>query len=369
MYFLGLASNLKGKTAHHLFTFGKKRDSESLKSYLAGIFDAEVKNVALTSNGRSALCLTLKSLIPENSEVVLNGFTCRAVLVAIREANCTPVFADIDEKTLNFTPKTLESLLESHKNIKAVIIQNTLGNTVDIKKFESIAKKHHLALIEDLAHCVGQKYPDGRLVGSVGNAAALSFGKGKVLDTSTGGALILRTPAVFPQKYPKKHPRFSSNFRARWYPVFGTIIRALYRVHLNKYLTALLLKLHFIERSADAPLDLTRRPAHWQSKLILEQLEKMPKSPTKIRSFDLVENRDVLLKTLRKKGFVFGEIWYDTPVSPARYYKNSGFDEKACPIATEVAKTIINLPSWYEKSALAPAEKLIIKHKKETNHD
>lgn len=369
MYFLGEASNLTGKTAHHFFTIGKKQDSENLKNYLAKTFDANTENIALTQNGRSALCLALKSLVPKNSEVVLNGFTCHAVLAAIRGANCIPVFADIESKTLNFTPKTLEKLLETHKNIKAVIIQNTLGNAVKIEKFEKIAKKNNLILIEDLAHCVGQKYPDGRLVGSVGDASALSFGKGKVLDTTTGGALVLRKTPISPQTFPKKHPYFSTNFRARWYPVFGKIIRALFRIRLNKYFTAFLLKLHLIERSADAPLDLNHRLAHWQSKLVLEYLKKVQKSPKKIRSFDFVENREELLNKLRKNGFIFDEIWYDTPVSPARYYKTSGFDEKSCPTSVAVADTIINLPSWYQKSDLEVAEKIINDHKKENKHD
>lgn len=364
MIFLGEASNYKGKVCHHLFTRGRKKDSESLKSYLAGIYKTEVKNVMLTANGRSALCLGIKSLIPENSEIVLNGFTCRAVLVAIREANCTPIFADIEKKTLNYTPETLEQLLKTHKNIKAFIIQNTLGNVVDIKKFEKIAKENNLAIIEDLAHCTGQRYSDGRLAGSVGDITALSFGKGKTLDTVTGGALVLRKPAENPQKPPRKHPKFSQNYRARKYPLFGIFIRASFRLHLNKILTGGLLKLHLIERSADAPLDLIHRPAHWQAKLTLEQLEKMPKNPEPIRKFHLVNNREELLEKLKKNGYNFDEIWYDVPVSPARYYKNSGFDEKSCPIATEVAKEIINLPSWVEKSKLKQAEKIIKEYEK-----
>lgn len=364
MIFLGEASNYKGKVCHHLFARGRKKDSESLKSYLAGIYGTEIKNIALTANGRSAICLALKSLIPENSEVVLNGFTCRAVLVAIREANCTPVFADIEKATLNYNPETLEKLLKIHKNVKAIVIQNTLGNTVDIKKFEKIAKDNNLIIIEDLAHCTGQHYPDGRLVGSVGDATALSFGKGKTLDTITGGALILRKNPITLQKFPKKHPKFAQNFRARFYPFFGIFIRASFHLHLNKIYIGALLKLHFIERSADAPLDLTHRPAHWQAKLVLEQLEKIPKNPEPIRKFLFVNNREELLKKLKKNGYNFDEIWYDVPVSPARYYKNSGFDEKSCPVATEVAKEIINIPTWIEKSKLKQAEKIIKEYQK-----
>lgn len=364
MLFLGAASNLKGKTLKHTFAFGTKKDSENLISALADRYGTEKENIALVSNGRSALSLALKNLVEKGSEVVLCGFTCHAVLVAIKSAGLTPVFADIEEKTLNFTPETLKSLLKSHKNIKAIIIQNTLGNPVDIRPFEKIAKENNLVVIEDLAHCTGVFYPDGREVGSVGDAAALSFGKGKSIDTTTGGAVVLKNPKK-PLKAPGKRQGLSRTLRARFYPFFGNIIRASFRLHLNKIVTGGLLKLHFIERSADAPLDLDSRLTHWQAKLAKNQLDSLKKQGRKpIRDFELVENREELLKKLKKAGFNFDEIWYDTPVSPARYYKKSGFDEKLCPTSTEVAKKIINLPTWYEKRELKPALEIIKEHKK-----
>lgn len=362
MIFLGVASNLKGKALHHLFTHGRKKDSLALKNYLLKQYNA--KTAILAANGRSALCLGLKTLVPKGSEVVLNGFTCHAVLVAIKSAGLKPVFADIDEKTLNYTPETLEKLLKTHQNIRAFIIQNTLGNPVEIEKFEQIAEKYNLKLVEDIAHCAGQKYPDGSLVGSIGDAVAFSFGKGKSIDTITGGALIFREIPENLPKNPEKKPKFSQNFRARFYPLFGGLIRASFNLHLNKFLTGTLLKLHFIERSADAPLDLSRRPAHWQSKLALEQFKKLPKNPKPIREFCLVNNRDELLKKLRKNGYIFDEIWYDVPISPARYYKKTGFDEKACPIATRVSKEIINLPTWVNETKLKTAKKIIKEHQK-----
>lgn len=363
-YFLGKAINYKGKIAHHFFTHGSKSDSEALKSYLAGRYDAEVKNVALTANGRSALCLAIKTLVPENSEIVMNGFTCYAVIQAIREANCTPVFADISTEDLNYTPETLEKLLKSHKNIKGFIIQNSFGNTVDIAAFEQIAKKHSLIIIEDMAHAVGQKYPDGRIVGSVGDAATFSFGKGKTLDTISGGALVIRKNLPEPIKIPKKTQKFSSSLRARWYPIFGAFMRALIPFHLSGPLTRLLLKFHWIERSADAPVDLEHRPAHFQAKLALEQLENFPKNPPKIREYAFVNNREDVLKKLAKNGYLFDEFWFETPIAPARFYQNSGFDESACPNATEVAKSIINLPTYYSKTALRPAIKIIEENQK-----
>lgn len=366
MIFLGEASNYRGKILHHLLATGKESDANALKSYLSKRYKSENSSVALTVNGRSALCLALKSLVPPHSEVVVNAFTCHAVLVAIRGAKCIPVFADIEEKTLNYTPETLEKLLKHSHNIRAIIVQNTLGYPVDIRPFESLTKKYNLKLIEDLAHCASRIYPDGRECGTVGDATCLSFGKGKSIDTITGGTLILHN-ANKKIIFPSQKPRFADTFRARFYPVFGALLRALYHIHLNKPLAFLLQKLHFIERSADSPLDLTRRLSYWQSKLALESLKSSKPTKEPLRSFYLVNNREELLNSLRKSGYVFDEFWYEVPISPARYYPPAGFNESYYPVAASVSRRIINLPTWYEKDKLKTAKKLIEDHKNANN--
>jgi dTDP-4-amino-4,6-dideoxygalactose transaminase len=39
------------------------------------------------------------------------------------------------------------------------------------------------------------------------------------------------------------------------------------------------------------------------------------------------------------------DIWYDVPVSPVRFYHKAHYVEENCPVAVEVAKRIINLPT------------------------
>lgn len=374
MLFLGEASNFRGRVAHHLFATGTQRDSERLISYLASRYSAPSENIVLTTTGRSALALALKSLVPKGSAVVISGFTCHAVLVALRAAGCTPVFADIEESSLNYTPDTLEKLLKSDKNIRAFILQNTLGNPVDVRPFEKLARAHNLVLIEDMAHCAGRLYPDGREIGTVGDAACFSFGKGKSIDTITGGAVLLRKNpenpknAQKPLSTPNNPPKLSSSLRARFYPFFGTLLRASFHLGLNRYLAGALLRLHWIERSADAPLDLSRRLSHWQARLALEEFQKLSPTSRPLRTFDLVDDRPALLQKLRRAGYVFDEFWYEVPISPARYYSRSGFDETACPVATSVSRRIINLPTHYPDSALAPARKIITEHKKQSTH-
>ena len=366
-YFLGNAANYSRKERlQHTFTIGHHSDRTALCSFLAQKYQAKDENSAiLTKNGRSALCLALKSTINRGSTVIVNGFTCHAVLEAIKAAGMKPAYADINTKALHFDAVTLKNTLKKHPEAKAIIVQNTLGIPIDITTIEQIAKKHGLIIIEDLAHCTGVFYPDGRECGTVGAATALSFGKDKSIDTVTGGAVIFRSPSSQPIQAPSKSPKFSDVFRARFYPLFGAINRAFTYVHLSKLWMNLLLKLHLIERSADSPLDLDRRIPNFVAKLALIKFKKLPNSGrTPLRSFYFVNNRDAVLKELRKNGYYFDSLWYEKPISPIRYYSKTHFPEDECPIAVNVASSIINLPTYYKKTDLKLAIKIIEENQK-----
>lgn len=359
--FLGQASNYKAADVlKHLFAFGTKKYSDSLKKYLANKYQTDPSLVFLMSNGRSAIAAGLKLMLPKGGEVIINGFTCYAVLQAVEKAGCKPIYADIDEKTLNFSIGTLESCLKRHPKAKAIIIQNTLGIMVNIAEIEKFAKENHLLILEDLAHTAGFKYSDGREVGSVGSVAALSFGKGKSLDSITGGALVVNDSSLPTFHFQNHQPKLADTLRARWYPVFGAIGRCFSDVHLEKYWYGPLIRLRMIERAVDAKLDLSTRLAHWQAKLILSQMRKKDvEGALPIRTHRFVRDRQLVLQKLDEAGYNFKEVWYDVPVSPVRYYDMINFPEQECPVATAVAAKIINLPTYYPSEELRGAIKLV----------
>ncbi len=358
-YFLGLAAGRKG-AFKQLFTHGSWRDLMALEMYLQEKYEGEAM---LCKNGRSALALALKAYFDKGDAVIINGFTCYAVYEAVKAAGLVPIWADIDRYTLNFSTDIIEDIFRTgpaDKNPVGIIIQNTLGNPVDMEAIEKIADKYDLAIIEDLAHSAGVKYPDGREAGTVGSAAVLSFGKDKSIDTITGGAVIFRDPKLHGIKAPKQAPRISDTLRARWYPMFGAICRGLSYVKLGGILMRGLVAIHFVEKSADNKLDLARRPAKFEAKLALEQLKHLkPSGEPPLREFYLVRNRAEVLEKLRKAGYYFDGLWYEKPVSPERYYKKVHFPELDCPTAVEVSERIINVPNYYNKKDLAPAMKII----------
>lgn len=356
-YFLGLAANYsRKKRLAHTFAIGRDIDRGALRRFLTKKYGGET---ILTKNGRSGLALAFKAYFEPGDAIIVNGFTCYAVYEAIKAAGLTPIWADISKEDLNFNEKTLKKAVDG-TNPKGIIIQNSLGNPIDIVSVEKFAKKHKLIIIEDLAHSVGVKYPDGREAGTVGDATVLSFGKEKSIDTISGGAVILRHPYENDIEAPSKLPKISDTLRARFYPLFGAIARGLSYVHLSGAWTKMLVKIHWIEKSADNKLDLDRKIAKFEAKLALKQLKNIKKSGKKpLRDFYLVHDRNQVLKKLRKNGYFFGGLWYEKPVSPKRYYKEVHFPERKCPIATEVASKIINFPTFYSKDDLTEAHEII----------
>lgn len=404
MIFLGQASNYRGRRIwRHLFAHGSAADSRRLRQTLARRYGATtLADVQLYHTGRSALAAAIQSLVPAGSPVIVPGLTCIAVIRAIKAAGCTPVYVDIDPATLQYDlgalARTLKQLSASGKTPKLdksdkvcytgiVMAQNTLGRSLVMGKIQPLADAAHFAIVEDLAHSAGRFYPDGREIGTVGAAAVLSFGKGKSIDTIEGGAAILRrtafpvaqphvtsksaTPQSFaanstpaeplqPLVQPTTQPRRSDQLRDRWYPVFGWIARGLYHLGLGRFFLGALHRLHWLARSADAVLDPDQVLPDWQAKLALAQLSTLPATP--LREHYFVQNRPAVLQSLARAGYQLTEIWYDTPVSPARYAAEAAFPTKACPQTAWVAAHIVNLPTWYPEDKLVSARALIQQH-------
>lgn len=383
MIFLGLASNYPaGRILRHLFAWGTPSDSQALRQTLAARYGATSDQVALYHTGRSALAAALIAVADPGAKVILPGLTCIAVVRAIKAAGCIPVYSDIDPKTLQYDFDALDKTLmlcyngnngsqspafprpdvgaDTHPR-PVILVQNTLGLALDAEKLERIAQKHNAIIIEDLAHSAGRFYPDGREIGTIGAAAALSFGKGKAIDTICGGALIVRQPKPqtqsTPLAQPTKRPRLSQSLRDRWYPVIAGLSRTFWSIGLGKALLAACVKLRWVERSADAELSLNTRLTHWQAREARAQLAKLPSTP--LREHYFVKDRAAVLQELKSRGYDLCETWYDTPVSPVRYAFEADFPADRCPATVKVAEHIVNLPTWYPPEKIAPAREFI----------
>lgn len=341
---------------------GSKEDLVALYEYLRQEYGGT--EALITQNGRSAIAAGLTYYLKDflghqDGDIIINGFTCYAVVQGVIAAGFTPVYADISKKDLNFTVESLEKVLT--ENTRAVMVQNTFGNMVDISKIEDFCKKHGLILIEDIAHCVGRVYPDGREAGTVGKLVAFSFGKEKSIDVINGGAVVFRDPKMPKIVLLQGEEAEKDELRARIYPTIGMLYRGFSYVKLNSLFMCLMLKLSLVKKSADADVDYKNTTlSDFQAKIALKKLKKRHEIGKKpLREFYLVRYRDEVMKKLHKAGYYFDNYWYERPVSPERYYKKVHFPEEKCPIAVEVSQKIINLPTYYSEEELKKARKIV----------
>lgn len=367
MLFLSVGSNYRFTQAlKHCFAIGRPKDGQKLQKLLVEHYSGQ--KALLFGRGRDALATAIRTATGGEGSVLVTSLTCYSVIDAVKVAGCEVIYADISPKTLQFDEKTVKIALQK-QNIKAIIIQNTLGIAVDIQPIIDLARAHDLVIIEDVAHSIGGHYQDGREIGTVGDMTMLSFGRDKLIDTINGGALVIRAnslPATI--NPPHFFPGNIRQLRDRIYPPIGWLARLLFPIGLGKYVIAISYKLHLAKRSADGQADPDMRLPHWQAKLAYRQiknlaenvenrlknqaqylktLEKFSPQPSSnaIRLPLLIENRDEVMQILKQAGIHAIDSWYEVPVSPERLYHLVNFDETTYPVVNEVSKHIINLPT------------------------
>ena len=140
-----------------------------------------------TNSGTSALHVALLAAgIGEGDEVITTPFTFIASGNSIVYTGATPVFADIDLKTYNIDPESVEKLITD--KTKAILPVQLYGQSSDMNELREIADKHNLLIIEDAAQAHGAKYGD-EFVGSIADMACFSFYPTKNMTTSEGGII------------------------------------------------------------------------------------------------------------------------------------------------------------------------------------
>jgi len=98
-----------------------------------------------------------------------------------------PVFVDVYLDTGNVLADRLADAVGP--KTKAIMMAHTLGNPFDLATVTAIAKEHDLWLVEDSCDALGSTY-DGRLVGTFGDLATLSFYPAHHITTGEGGAVL-----------------------------------------------------------------------------------------------------------------------------------------------------------------------------------
>lgn len=141
------------------------------------------------SSGRGALYAILKNLgIGKGDEVLVEGFTCVAVVDAILATGAMPIYVDIQK---DFTINLADAEKKVTSKTKALILQHTFGIPNYPKGLDEFVKKQSLDLVEDMAHGIGITHKSFKL-GTKGIAALFSFGRDKAFSSVSGGMVITK---------------------------------------------------------------------------------------------------------------------------------------------------------------------------------
>lgn len=150
----------------------------------------KVDYLLFVSNGTVALQMAIKAL-DLKGEIITTPFSFVATTSTIVWENCTPVFVDIDENSLNIDANKIEAAITG--NTSAILATHVYGNPCDVEKIEQIAKKHQLNVIYDAAHAFGVKV-NGKSIFEFGDISTCSLHATKLYHSIEGGLLITKNP-------------------------------------------------------------------------------------------------------------------------------------------------------------------------------
>lgn len=169
---------------------------EGFESELASYLGKSV-HVAALSSGTAALHLALiLAGVKKEDEVICQSFTFSASANPIVYVGATPVFVDSEPETWNLCPDLLETVINDRiakgNKPKAIIAVHLYGMPYKQDEIKKIANHFEIPVIEDAAEALGSEYK-GQKCGTLGDFSALSFNGNKIITTSGGGALVVKS--------------------------------------------------------------------------------------------------------------------------------------------------------------------------------
>lgn len=151
-----------------------------------------VRHAVGVSNGLDALRLILRGYIEmgvmsPGDEVIYPANTYIATVLAITHNELVPVPVEPDRVTMNLDSRLIERSVTSRT--KAIVTVHLYGRPCYDAAMRDIAARHGLKIIEDNAQAIGASV-DGRVTGSLGDAAAFSFYPTKNLGALGDGGAV-----------------------------------------------------------------------------------------------------------------------------------------------------------------------------------
>jgi perosamine synthetase len=147
--------------------------------------------VAVSSGTSGLHCAMIAAGIKPGDEVITTPFSFVASANCILYVDATPVFVDIDPKTLNMDVEKVPAAITPRT--RAIVAVEAFGHPGGMPELEQIAQKNELLLIEDCCEGFGGSVGNGpavRRIGSFGRAGVFGFYPNKQITTGEGGMIV-----------------------------------------------------------------------------------------------------------------------------------------------------------------------------------
>lgn len=152
-----------------------------------------VQNAVAVSSGTAALHLCLKAVGVRPGDVVITStMTFIATVNAIRYVGGIPVFIDsLADGTIDpaYVEEAVQALQSTGTKVGALLPVDIYGRSSDYKRILTISEKNAIPVVCDTAEALGATHL-GKMAGSFGECAALSFNGNKIMSTSGGGMFL-----------------------------------------------------------------------------------------------------------------------------------------------------------------------------------
>lgn len=175
--------------------FAKEFEKQFARFY--GLRSAVLVNSGSSANLVALSCLTSPKLgerqLRPGDEVITVAAGFPTTVNPIFQNGLRPVFVDVEIPTYNLDVTLLESALSART--RAVMLAHTLGNPFDAEAVLAFCRKHSLWLVEDTCDAVGSRL-NGRLAGTFGDLATVSFYPAHHLTMGEGGCVLTDQPML-----------------------------------------------------------------------------------------------------------------------------------------------------------------------------
>jgi len=312
------------------------------------------KEAVAVSSGTAALHAAMFALnIVAGDEVIVPVMTFAATANCVLFQGATPVFVDVDPRTLLISPEQVKTAITSRT--KAVIAVDYAGHPADYDQLRSITGQHGIALVADACHSLGGSYK-GRFVGSLADLNAFSFHPVKHIATGEGGMITTDNPQLAERMRRFRNHGITTDHRQR--EKQGSWFYEMVDLGYNYRITDLQCALGFSQlKKLPLFLEQRRKIAKGYDDAFCEvgEINPLAVNPEVVHAYHLYvirlqsagldTDRNGLFQTLRQKGIGVNIHYIPVHLHPF-YQKQFGTQPGLCPVAESAYGQILSIPMF-----------------------